>query len=216
MGDSHYLIQTKPGEQRTVTLADGSVVALNGGTTLRLDRKDPRSAELSGGEAFFTVVHHADRPFEVKSGDVVLRDIGTRFAVSRIGGAMDVKVAEGSVQFQPHGARVTLTKGMMLSYNDASAHATVAQIAAENVAGWTRGELDFTGTPMAVAAAELSRTIGAPIQVAAEMADKPFTGTLHVKPASAKTIAKFAELNGATAFRDGPGWRIAPQSERVR
>lgn len=215
-GDSHFLIQTKAGEQRSVTLPDGSVIALNGGTTLKLDHKDPRSVELAGGEAFFTVVHHADRPFEVKSGDVVLRDVGTRFVVTRGHGVMEVRVAEGAVQFQPDRDQLTLTKGMMLSYDDAAAHATLSQIAAESVAGWTRGELDFEGTTMGRAAEEIARTTGMPVRVAAAIADRPFTGTLHVRRAPADVIANFAELGGGQALRDGPGWLIAPRQASAR
>ena len=216
MGDSHYLVRTKAGEQRSLTLADGSIVQLNGGTTLRLDRKDPRRAEVAGGEAFFTVVHHADHPFEVKVGDALLRDVGTRFSVTRGNGAMDVKVAEGAVQFQPDDQQLTLTKGMMLSYVERAGHATLSKIAAESVAGWTRGMLDFDGVTMARAAEEISRSTGAVIRVAAELADRPFTGTLHLGHARAAMIANFAELGGARALPDGPGWLIAPKRMSAR
>ena len=216
VSDGHYVIGTKAGEQRRVILRDGSIAELNGDTVLTLDRNDPRSVEIARGEAFFSVVHHADRPFEVHSGSVVLRDVGTRFAVTRASGGLDVAVAEGAVQFQPEGANLTLTKGMMLSFDEAASRATVSRVAPEGVAGWTRGQLDFVAAPMARAAAQVARTTGAQVRVASAMADRPFTGTVQLRRASADVIANFAELGGGRALRDGPGWLIAPRPAGAR
>src|SRR3546814_6237810 len=56
-------IETAPGEHRTVTLADGSTIAINGASRLVLDDDRQRFARLERGEAMFHVVHKDDEPF---------------------------------------------------------------------------------------------------------------------------------------------------------
>src|SRR5579862_2183692 len=70
------------GEQRTVVLADGSTVILNALTTLRVRMSSTnREIDLLRGQAFFHDVHEPNRPFIVRSGDTVVRAVGTRFDV---------------------------------------------------------------------------------------------------------------------------------------
>ncbi len=49
------------------------------------------------GEALFTVVHEANRPFEVVAGGERIRDLGTRFNVYAEPGRVVVAVLEGQV-----------------------------------------------------------------------------------------------------------------------
>ncbi|MFC6627522.1 FecR family protein [Sphingomonas yabuuchiae] len=77
--------QTRPGETRAIALNDGTQVELAGGSRLRLDRNDTRVATLESGQALFRVRHDASAPFELRSGDVAIRDVGTVFNVRREG-----------------------------------------------------------------------------------------------------------------------------------
>src|SRR3546814_584527 len=63
-------IETAPGEHRTVTLADGSTIAINGTSRLVLDDDRQRFARLERGEAMFHVVHKDDDPFVVEAGKI--------------------------------------------------------------------------------------------------------------------------------------------------
>jgi transmembrane sensor len=80
-------IETAMGETRMVALADGSRIAINGGSTILLDKADPRRATLERGQALFHVVHRDDAPFRVSVGTAQLVDIGTIFDVTRTAGA---------------------------------------------------------------------------------------------------------------------------------
>lgn len=90
---------TKLGEQRLVTLADGSVVHLNTDSTVAVRLGDgTRRVQLIRGEALFDVAHDPNRPFLVQSANAVIQAIGTSFDVYRRESGTRVAVIEGVVQ----------------------------------------------------------------------------------------------------------------------
>src|SRR5512146_1384844 len=74
--------ETKPGEQRSVLLADGSRVTLDSASSVEVQlRAHQRIVHLMHGEALFHVSHDPARPFDVYAGGTVVRAIGTEFNV---------------------------------------------------------------------------------------------------------------------------------------
>lgn len=89
---------TGVGENRTVMLRDGSKVALDSRTRIRVRFTDDRRlVELQSGQALFNVAKNAARPFIVKSGDTQVRAVGTAFDVYRGEDGTLVTVVEGRV-----------------------------------------------------------------------------------------------------------------------
>ncbi len=75
-------IETGYGEERQVTLSDGSVVWLNAGSKISYEENSPRTIQLNG-EAFFEVAKDKTRPFTVETPDnVVVKALGTSFNVN--------------------------------------------------------------------------------------------------------------------------------------
>ena len=211
-----YTVETGAGARRTVTLPDGTRIEMNGTTRVVLDRKQPRVAMLESGEAVFRVVHHADRPFEVRTGQVTLRDVGTVFNVARSKDTLRVSVAEGAVLFQPDGEAVTLSRGMMLSSRDDDDAVHVSQVDPAAVGGWTSGRLEFHDAALSSVAEDVSRSTGAAVRISPEMAGRPFSGTLRLDRPSEDVVRSLAGLSGGEVRRDGPGWVIAPKSAGAR
>ena len=90
--------ETAVGEQRTVTLADGSTIALNARSRVIVKYgKVQRGVELLEGQALFRVAKDAARPFVVRSGATSIRAVGTQFDVYRKTGRTVVTVLEGRV-----------------------------------------------------------------------------------------------------------------------
>ncbi len=91
---------TAVGEQRAVTLADGSTLRLNtdSAVAVRYAAKE-RRVELARGEARFTVIQDAARPFVVATGGVEARALGTSFVVQRRETVTELVVTEGRVKF---------------------------------------------------------------------------------------------------------------------
>ena len=211
-----YVVETNPGMRHSLKLADGTRVEMNGGTRLQLDRNHPRVATLERGEAMFHVVHHADQPFEVRSGGVTLRDVGTAFNVARAAGELRVAVAEGSVLYRPEREAVLLTRGMALAARDGEDRLTLSHVEPGTVGGWRGGHLDFRDTRLATVAADLSRSTGSRIDVAPELAGRSFTGTLRLDRPGVEVARSLALLSAGDLRRDGPGWMIVPRSGGAR
>jgi transmembrane sensor len=90
----------------TVTLRDGSTLALDAQTRLRLLRDEPQDVdvELAMGKANFDVTHVGGRAFRVHAGIVQVKVLGTRFEVAKTprkeGTHIQVAVARGVVEVQ--------------------------------------------------------------------------------------------------------------------
>jgi len=101
-GSELQTLATAVGQQRSVTLADGSIVSLNTNSIVETDlRRRTREIYLRKGEAHFQVAHDRSRPFLVHAGDAVVRAVGTAFEVRVMTDQhVDVVVNEGRVEVQ--------------------------------------------------------------------------------------------------------------------
>jgi transmembrane sensor len=90
--------ETLVGEQRSIRLADGSLVTLNSRSRVlvRLSKHE-RAVELLEGQALFQVAKNPARPFVVRSGDANVRAVGTQFDVYKKRSGTIVTVLEGKV-----------------------------------------------------------------------------------------------------------------------
>ncbi|MBE7653164.1 FecR family protein [Tenacibaculum finnmarkense] len=74
-------IATTYGEQKEVTLSDGSVVWLNASSKISYKENSPRTIRLEG-EAFFEVAKDKEHPFTVETPDnVIVKALGTSFNI---------------------------------------------------------------------------------------------------------------------------------------
>jgi transmembrane sensor len=89
---------TEIGEQRSLTLMDGSTVELNSRSKIVV-RYTPqgRNVELLQGQALFRVAKDTNRPFIVKTGATLVRAVGTEFDVYQKRDGTVVTVVEGRV-----------------------------------------------------------------------------------------------------------------------
>ncbi|WP_404710221.1 FecR family protein [Sphingomonas sp. MMS24-J13] len=202
------IYETAPGIRRTISLADGSVVILNGGTRLAVDGKDPRSLTLERGEGLFAVRHDASHPFRVAVGGATVTDIGTAFDIVREPASTRVTVAEGEVEWGRNGNAVRLLPGDRLAVADNAVTVEISKVMPDSVGDWSRGQLTFDGTPLASAAADLGRTLGVTIDVAPSIAKRPVRGAIRLDGGAAAVLPRFAALMGLHARQDGQGWRL--------
>jgi transmembrane sensor len=96
---SHWHYTTAVGEQRSVTLPDGSVVDINTDSDMRVDLDArERRIELLRGEARFKVAKNPARPFIVTTAEARVRAVGTLFNVRTQTEGTAVAVLEGRVE----------------------------------------------------------------------------------------------------------------------
>ncbi|HEY1111599.1 MAG TPA: FecR domain-containing protein [Opitutaceae bacterium] len=156
---------TEIGEQRTVTLADGSTVRLNTHTAVvvRLTARE-RRVDLERGEAFFQVTQNPARPFVVAAGRAEVRVVGTAFSVRLREADSVLTVTEGRVQFGVpgrSGSAVTLGVNQQATLaHESDGAPRVRVLMPDDVArrlAWREGMLQFSNTPLAEAVAEFNR-----------------------------------------------------------
>jgi transmembrane sensor len=154
---------TEIGQHQAVRLADGTRIELN--TDSRLQTQvtgSARTMRLEKGEAYFDVVHDAQRPFVVFAGNRKITDIGTKFSVRLDGDQVRVLVREGEVKVE------TLDGRAVAPALAEAGHAVVAQAngllvtdrAPREVTrelSWRSGVLVFDQETLAAAAEEFNR-----------------------------------------------------------
>jgi transmembrane sensor len=200
-----YFLETGLGEHRIIDLADGSRVELNGGTKVILDSDRPRFARLERGEALFHVVHDSSRPFEVKAGDAILRDLGTIFNVVREEGRLEVAVSEGAVVYNPDREAANISAGMALR-KEAGAQTWLGRVETRGVGSWREGRLVYTGAPVSRIAADLERNLGLPVAVEPQAASLAFSGVIMLEGERTTVLKRAAALLGVRLSPDGEGW----------
>ena len=94
--------RTAIGEQRSLTLSDGSIVELNARSKIRVVYGPAgRDVELLSGQALFRVAKDSARPFIVTTDNARVRAVGTQFDVYRKPIGTTVTVLEGRVSVLP-------------------------------------------------------------------------------------------------------------------
>ena len=205
---SLYTVATPAEVQRTLTLAAGTTIALNGGTEIELDRNDPRYAALTAGEALFDVAHDPASPFRVQVAGAELVDLGTRFNVVRGAGLTEVAVAEGVVMYNPEREAVRLHPGRRLRARDGEATVSVGPVATDAVGSWTEGRLIYDHAPLSEVALDLTRTIGKSVRVDPAIAGRPVTAVIQLPRDRAQLAARLEKLLDVKVTQTDSDWML--------
>ena len=150
---------TGKGEQRSVTLADGSRVTLNTASALAIHFDDSvRRVELLQGEAFFEVAKHEHQPFVVTAEGGEVRAVGTAFDVQLRAHQAKVELVEGIVEIQDsqHRHLERLHAGQTALINTGNIAVQAAR-PSDSMALWRDGYLQFDGLPLREAVAQINR-----------------------------------------------------------
>ncbi len=160
--------RTGKGESASIQLGDGSRIDLNTDTELSVHYAwTRRSVKLERGEALFSVVHNADKPFEVFAAGGRIQDIGTRFNVYQQTDRVSVTVLEGevSVAAGQNSVAQNLTPGQQLSYDSTGKISDVAHADTDTATAWQKGRLVFKGQPLSVVLEQLGRYHDVSLQI---------------------------------------------------
>ncbi|MGZ8172076.1 MULTISPECIES: FecR family protein [Methylobacter] len=156
IGIPHTYMAEK-GARQTIKLADGSSIELNTDSEIRVHYNHwQRNVEMIKGEAFFTVAHDAERPFEVRAGSGRIHDIGTAFEVYIKPEQVIVAVQEGIVEVQASGKR-ELTAGQQLAFNNSGEFQALQGPDVEGLTAWRQGNLVFRDRRLDDVLAEVGR-----------------------------------------------------------
>jgi transmembrane sensor len=185
-------VSTGVGEQRLLTLEDGTQVILNTSTRIVVHyQPEVRRVELQSGEARFDVAKQPGRPFIVVAGDRMIKALGTSFVVRYEAMRTAVTLVEGKVtvssvsveqptdvrpalqgQLSPGKAQsgeVMLLPGQRVTFA-AGSEPDVDTPAVSDVVSWQRGEIVMNGMRLSEAVAEMNRYSHSSLSVASDAA----------------------------------------------
>jgi transmembrane sensor len=157
--------ETGIGEQKELTLADGSVISLNVMSKLRWRLSgSERRILLESGDALFTVAKDADRPFLVQARGGAVRVLGTVFSVSVRAEQSSVAVQEGHVALTAQSAGSTgpqeeplhLVAGQAVNFRIGQV-GSITAIGSDQVGEWRDHFLSFSNATLGDVLSELGR-----------------------------------------------------------
>lgn len=176
--------ETAIGEHRSVILADGSHIELDGATriSVRLEN-DARHVTMERGEAIYDIAHDSARPFTIAAGDRQVRVVGTEFDVRTREGAFSVTVRRGMVEVSPapgaEGTAVRLAPGDRIDHVAGLPDKRSSGVSADEVFGWRTGQLIYRERPLSEVVADLNAHYAKPVSMAdSRAATQPFSGVL--------------------------------------
>lgn len=205
-------VTTSVGEQRLLTLEDGSRILLNTSTRLRVEETAAeRRVRLDSGEALFDVAKNPQRPFIVTAGDQQVVALGTSFVVRRQEQQVTVTLIEGKVAVTPvvdavePVEKTVLMPGQRLSVAKTEVP-RLDEPQIEAVTAWRRGEVILDKTRLGDAVAEMNRYSSIELIIDDDKAANiPISGIFR-----AGDSASFARAVGE-AYR----LRVANESRRI-
>jgi len=187
---AQIVVEAPEGATSKVTLPDGTSVWLNAGSRIAYSQgfgvKD-RNLTLTG-EGYFEVHKNREMPFDVKSGSLSVRVLGTKFDFrdySEDPTAM-VSLDEGSVALgvvgKTHDAGCKLVPSQRAVFDKKGGNLTVENYDARTACLWTDGTIMLNGRCLADIAKDLSRTYATNIVIAdTALAKVRFYGVFHRK-----------------------------------
>ena len=226
VAETQQALATAIGEYLEYELPDGSMIALNTNSRILVAyTNDLREVQLRSGEALFTVVKNARRPFVVFAGTQRVEAIGTAFLVRLQDSAVEVSVTQGTVRVsdvrqmrstgnrsndapskQPEpilletGQRVTV---QLLAFLDEVEIQSVSEVELQRKLAWREGLLDFHSTPLREVVAEVNRYTGTTIVIGdPALAAKEFHGLFRVGETKLLLEALNARFNIRVTYLD--------------
>ena len=161
-------VRTAYGQTRTVQLADGSRVTLNGNSQLRYASAGQDTAALREvwltGEAYFSVVHTAtDQKFIVHLDEVEIEVLGTEFNVQNRPGKTQVVLSEGKVRLQAKQAgkndAVVMQPGDLVEFTQ-DQFFSKKEVQPDTYSSWRKGLLTFDQATLGEVIAVLENNYG--------------------------------------------------------
>lgn len=195
---------TEVGGQQQVLLADGTRMALNTDTRVRVALSSHRRAvSIDAGEVMFEVASDPLRPFVVRAGGSEVIAVGTIFSVRMPGrssvaadATLAVTLVEGKVVVQPASlrpsragapeSRVTLHPGerMRLAQpagdSPAPAVPLVDRPSMEPLLAWKQGKAIFDNAPLREAVNEMNRYTRQPVVLLGDATELRVSGTYEL------------------------------------
>lgn len=196
-----FFVEVPYGQRSNVVLPDGSRVALNSGSSLRVVHlSDNERRVYLSGEGFFNVVHDSKKPFVVETESFDIKVLGTSFNIKKY---LDEDVAsaylvEGSVQIEMPGMEpVRISPGDKVELVGHGQLKTIRGIDERVILSWQEGRYIFRQEKLADIARTLERAFNIRVQFENEkVMEERYTGSLDVNEHVADVMNRLVITSG--------------------
>lgn len=197
-------VEVPDGRQFRLTLADGSEVWLNAGSSLEYPATFANASERRVsivGEAFFEIKRDTCCPFCVELADGgCIRVLGTSFNVNAYSGSRRqvTTLVTGRVGYTPGsgGGEVTLRPNEQVSRDLAAGTTRIKTVDASVFGAWKEGWLWFENESLPALAARLERMYGIRVEVAERLGEYTFSGKIRRERGVDYILNLLAETSG--------------------
>jgi len=195
-----------------ITLADGSSVWLNAGTTFRFPRafaKAHRHVHLEG-EGYFDIARDADRPFHVFAGGGEIKVTGTAFNVQAFADRQAVRTSlvEGGVSFYMADQEYKLTSGLELLADVESGTVVRRTFDIAQTTSWKDGYFAFDNLDLLEVMTLVSRWYNVTAMADIKLPDKRIGGSFPMDQPLEDLLQDLSILSGAAFEVNGKEVRI--------
>ena len=162
MSQNNFVLKTGMGEKSRLMLADGTMVYLNAGSSLKYYGSfNTRNREvILSGEAYFEVTHQpGNTPFTVKTDQYNIVVKGTKFNVSSYDEdkLSTTALLEGSIDILYRGKHISVAPGELVRLNKQSGELFMEKGQASQYASWTEGRVEYDKISLGELVVRLSR-----------------------------------------------------------
>jgi len=188
---SYKTYATNAGQQKVLTLSDGTKIRLNEQSSLRIPRQfgvKDRKVKLKG-EAYFQVAHDKGHPFIIEANGATIKDLDTQFDVKAdsAAGKVQVAVIRGRVLLKKEQkdstgrtASAILTRNHLGILQLSDSQITIEKGGARNYLSWKTHRLVFKGLTLVQVSRQLQRLYNVHIQFRSSRVKKlQLTATLN-------------------------------------
>ena len=152
-------VRTRPAEEKSVLLSDGTEVILNSESELTYNRnynKNNRSVHLIG-EAYFSV-EKGNIPFNVLTPHGKISVLGTSFNIRARNDGFEVGVNDGEVQVSNENSLLNLSKGQLIDVESEFFSSNIIQVPTDQYPDWLNRKFYCNETTLESLCLEIERT----------------------------------------------------------
>ncbi|MCI1640810.1 MAG: FecR domain-containing protein [Bacteroidales bacterium] len=190
------------GKRSTITLNDGTKVWVNAGTKLIYPTnfsKEKREIYIEG-EAYLEVVHHDDWPFIVRTNEMRISVLGTKFDISSYTDSKEkgVVLVSGLVSIDHSGENTQIRPDHMYTLKEDSI--SVTSVNANKYISWVKGIYTFDSETLACIFDRLEKYYNIKIQCEPSAAELRCSGKLDLEQ-NFESLMKGLALTAPITYR---------------
>lgn len=207
-GPEYALMQTAPGEVRSVAIGPSITMTMNGNSELAVSETN-KTIRMINGEASFAVTSDSPGTIRVELDDLMLVDVGTIFNVIRDDGEMRLAVTDGAVMVNPDKQKILVEAGTEIRMQLDDLSYTSRPVSSEAVLSWQDRQLVFENRSVASVIADVERILAIKISVAEDLSRQRITGALNLANDEPVVIGDLAAVLERTVRKNGDIWIIS-------